>query len=393
MKLVKLGNLASIQTGKIDVNKAVVGGKYPFFTCSRDVYEINDAPFEGKAVLVAGNGDLNVKYYEGKFNAYQRTYFLFVNNEEELLPRYLYWFLESYVGQLRSESIGSTIKYIKIGNLTDAEIPLPSLEKQREIVKKLDIAFAEIDLLERNLKLYDEKTNQWLQSQLNYTFTDAVIKSEPKKSETDASFMPKFVRIGDVCQLMTGGTPSRTRPEYFENGTIKWLVSGDINQVEIFDCNGRITLEAMKSSNTKILPINSVMIALNGQGKTRGTVALLRTKATCNQSLVSISPKDEKELLPEFLFHNLRMRYQEIRRMTGDDGNDRRGLNMILIREIEIPLPSLEKQRQIVDKLDVVVSEIDKIKNQIAIKKDFVGMLRQSLLSDAFSSKEAMVTK
>ena len=102
MKLVKLGNLASIQTGKIDVNKAVIGGKYPFFTCSRDVYQINDAPFEGKAVLVAGNGDLNVKYYAGKFNAYQRTYILFVNDEEELLPRYLYWFLESYVGQLRS---------------------------------------------------------------------------------------------------------------------------------------------------------------------------------------------------------------------------------------------------------------------------------------------------
>jgi type I restriction enzyme S subunit len=147
---------------------------------------------------------------------------------------------------------------------------------------------------------------------------------------------------------MTGGTPSRSRPDFFENGTIKWLVSGDINQVEIFDCDGRITEEAMKSSNTKILPMNSVMIALNGQGKTRGSVALLRTLATCNQSLVSISPLNESELLPEFLFHNLRMRYQELRRMTGDDGNDRRGLNMILIRDIQIPLPSLERQSEIV---------------------------------------------
>ena len=171
MKLEKLGNLASIQTGKIDVNKAVVGGKYPFFTCSRDVYEINDAPFEGKAVLVAGNGDLNVKYYEGKFNAYQRTYFLFVNDENELVPRYLYWFLESYVGQLRSESIGSTIKYIKMGNLTEAEIPLLSPEKQRLIVEKLDSAFNELKLLEDNLKFRIDQTSALRQSLLNSAFT------------------------------------------------------------------------------------------------------------------------------------------------------------------------------------------------------------------------------
>jgi type I restriction enzyme S subunit len=189
---------------------------------------------------------------------------------------------------------------------------------------------------------------------------------------------------------MTGGTPSRTRPEYFEKGTIKWLVSGDVNQGEIFDCVGRITEEAMMSSNTKFLPINSVMIALNGQGKTRGTVALLRTAATCNQSLVSISPINENQLLPEFLFHNLRMRYQELRRMTGDDGNDRRGLNMVLIRDIEIPLPSLEKQREIVEKLDSAFAEIDLLKAQIKIEKDYATGLRQSLLSSAFTQEDAI---
>ena len=91
-----------------------------------------------------------------------------------------------------------------------------------------------------------------------------------------------------------------------------------------------------------------MIIALNGQGKTRGTVALLRVKATCNQSLVSLCPKSAGELLPEFLLWNLHGRYEEIRRITGDDGNERRGLNMPLIRNIEIPLPPLEEQRRIV---------------------------------------------
>ena len=103
----------------------------------------------------------------------------------------------------------------------------------------------------------------------------------------------------------------------------------------------------MKASNAKLLPINSVMIALNGQGKTRGTVALLRTLATCNQSLVSISPKPNSGLLPEFLFANLHGRYEEIRRLTSDADNDRRGLNMGIIREIEIPIAPVTEQQRI----------------------------------------------
>ena len=169
--VMKLEGLTSIQTGKIDVNKAVVGGNYPFFTCSREVYAINDAPFQGKAVLVAGNGDLNVKYFEGRFNAYQRTYFLFVNDESELIPKYLYWFLESYVDQLRSESIGSTIKYIKMGNLTNAEIPLPSLEKQGAIVEKLDSTFAEIELLKEQIKMEKVHAGALRQSLLSSAFS------------------------------------------------------------------------------------------------------------------------------------------------------------------------------------------------------------------------------
>ncbi len=158
-------------------------------------------------------------------------------------------------------------------------------------------------------------------------------------------------RIGDVCDLATGGTPSRSKPEYF-GGDIKWLVSGDIHLGEIHDCEGHITEAGMKNSNAKLLPINSVMIALNGQGKTRGTVALLRTHATCNQSMVCITPKQSAGLLPEFLYANLRGRYEELRHMTSDDDKDRRGLNMGLIRGIEIPIAPLPEQQRIVGVLN-----------------------------------------
>ena len=167
--------------------------------------------------------------------------------------------------------------------------------------------------------------------------------------------MWKTVKLGEICDLMTGGTPSRQKPEYFDGGEIRWLVSGDIHQREIFDCERRITQAGYENSSAKYLPENSVLIALNGQGKTRGTVALLRAKATCNQSLVSIYPKKGVELDNRLLFHILDRKYQQIRKMTGSSGNDRRGLNMPLIRSIEICIPTgLEKQQRIVETLDRV---------------------------------------
>ncbi len=157
-------------------------------------------------------------------------------------------------------------------------------------------------------------------------------------------------KLGEVCILATGGTPSKNHPEYF-GGDIKWLVSGDVNKREIYDCEGRISELGLKNSNARILPKNSVLIALNGQGKTRGIVAILRTEATCNQSLVAIIPN--VTLLSAYLYYNLDWRYQEIRNLTG--ATDRRGLSMKIIKEIKITIPGVDEQKRIVEKLEKII--------------------------------------
>lgn len=192
-------------------------------------------------------------------------------------------------------------------------------------------------------------------------------------------------KLGEVCRLMTGGTPSTAKHEYFGGG-IKWLVSGDIHQGEIFECEGRITEAGMKNSNAKLLPIDSVMIALNGQGKTRGSVALLRTQATCNQSLVSIYPNEPEKLLPEFLFANLHWRYQELRQMTGDSGNDRRGLNMGLIANIEIPIAPVSEQESIVAILDEAFAGIEQAKENAEMNLQNTRELFESYLENVFTN-------
>jgi type I restriction enzyme S subunit len=126
-----LGELTRIRTGKLDANAADDDGAYPFFTCAVKPLRINKAAFDCKAVLVAGNGDLNVKYYEGKFNAYQRTYVIESLSEDLLEPRFLFAFLDLYVSELRKQAIGGVIKYIKLPYLTDAIIQLPLLIEQQ----------------------------------------------------------------------------------------------------------------------------------------------------------------------------------------------------------------------------------------------------------------------
>lgn len=156
MKKVKLGELTNIKTGRLDVNAENPLGKYPFFTCSKNHTYIDEYAFEGESVLVAGNGDLNVKYYNGKFNAYQRTYVIQAN--ENLNGKYLYYFLDTYVHTLREQSIGGVIKYIKLGNLTDAEIPLPPLTTQQKIAAILDQASAIIVNNRAIVEKYDALT-------------------------------------------------------------------------------------------------------------------------------------------------------------------------------------------------------------------------------------------
>ena len=152
----KLGNYVHIKTGKLDANASSKNGQYPFFTCSVEPLKIDTYSYDCECVLVAGNGDLNVKYYNGKFDAYQRTYIIESKDKNVLSVPYLYCFLDRYVEELRKQSIGGVIKYIKLGNLTEAQIPMCSIAEQNEIVENLNKVNTLISLRKQQLSKLDE---------------------------------------------------------------------------------------------------------------------------------------------------------------------------------------------------------------------------------------------
>lgn len=152
-----LGDLVKITTGKLDANAAVEGGQYPFFTCSREVYAINDYAFDCEAILLAGNnavGDFNVKHYKGKFNAYQRTYVITVNEQSRVLYRFLYFQMLKSLKKFKAKSVGVGTKFLKLGMIKEMEIELPSLAEQERIVSTMDTVREETQRLE---SLYQRK--------------------------------------------------------------------------------------------------------------------------------------------------------------------------------------------------------------------------------------------
>lgn len=155
-QLYKIGQLCDVKTGKLDANASSENGAYPFFTCSKDPLRINFYSYDAECVLIAGNGDLNVKYYNGKFDAYQRTYIVTLKkNIQNITVYYLYLFFSFYIDILRQKSIGGVIKYIKLGDITEALIPVPSIEEQQRIVAELDLLSSIIEKQKAQLKELD----------------------------------------------------------------------------------------------------------------------------------------------------------------------------------------------------------------------------------------------
>ena len=150
--VVKLGGLVSFRTGKLNSNAATPDGAYPFFTCSQETYRTNTFSFDTECVLLAGNnanGIYPIKYFNGRFDAYQRTYVIESLNKKILLTRFLFYALRLQLTHLRSVSTGSATKFLTMPLLTGIEVRLPSLATQERIVSILS---AYDDLIENNTR-------------------------------------------------------------------------------------------------------------------------------------------------------------------------------------------------------------------------------------------------
>ena len=193
------------------------------------------------------------------------------------------------------------------------------------------------------------------------------------------------VKVGKICNLTAGGTPSTKEKSYWYPQEIPWLSSGEVNKKKVFDTDKKISKKGLNNSSAKLLPSNSILIALAGQGKTRGTVAITEIELTTNQSVAAILPSNE--IVPYYLYYNLRSRYEELRSLSTGSGG-RGGLNLAILKSVNIQLPPLKEQKKIADILSTSDNKIDAIATQIEKAETLKKGLLQKLLSEGIGHSE-----
>ena len=282
---------------------------------------------------------------------------------DEIYNEYLFWFMKGKTEFLNSLGRGATFKEISKSIVENIEIELPSIELQKEIAQRLQKCSEIIALRKKELLELDN-----------------LIKSRFVEMFGDPNINNKGWIMGvinDIGTCVAGATPSTKVKEYWEQGTIPWMSSGEVNKGRVFETDARITQLGYNSASTKLVPPKTVVLAMAGQGKTRGTVAITEIELCTNQSICSIV--NNERVNAEYLLYFLKMQYKELRgASTNTDG--RGGLNLKIIGNYPIMLPPIGLQNQ----FEAFVEQVDKLKFEVQKSLDEAQTLMDSLMQQYF---------
>ena len=365
-----LNNLCTIKTGRRDVNESDDNGKYPFFTCAKQTYKINTYSFDGQAILISGNGDIGqIKLFNGKFDAYQRTYVLMNFKCDIYFLKYL---LEKKLSKvIMKEKQSSAMPYIKLSTISNIKINLPSNEHQLKI-GKLFLCLDELITLHEEKLAALETYNKGLRQKL---FNQSI-----RFKSFDGTSYPDWEkkRLEDVCELITKGTTPKNYSDNLNDVNyikIESIVSNKICLDKCVKIDESIHQGILKRS---ILKEGDILFAIAGS---LGTMAIVENKilpANTNQALAII--RLNKNCCAEYIYavlHSIIMsQYINQCCTIGAQPN----LSLKQMNDFVFPYPCLKEQQKIAEVLSCADELTEQIKNKILLLK----ITKTSLLNDIF---------
>ena len=328
---------------------------------------------------------------------------------EKVYSEYLYYQLLYLRDKIRDMGTGTTFKEISGTRFGEIEVHIPSIEAQKAAVARIEELFSQLDDAEATLQktkaqlavyrqavlkeAFEGKlTNDWREVHTdscpdkdfstiaieNPTYKDVAGDEKGMLLQLPDSWL--MLRIGDVFPVEVGATPSRQISEYWD-GDVNWVSSGEVQFNHIYETKERITQLGLSNASTNVHPIGTVMLAMIGEGKTRGQAAILEVPASHNQNtaaiLVSTTPCE-----PKYLYYYLLMNYENTRRVGS--GNNQKALNKERVRALRFPFTSFSEQRQIVYAIETRLSECDSIEETVEKALQQIKAMRQSILKQAF---------
>ena len=356
------------EQGDIPFYKIGTFGKTPDAYITRSLFESLRSkypfPHKGDCLISAAGTIGRVVVYNGEDAYFQDSNIVWIDNDESVVTNE-YLALCYALMKWQSED-GGIISRLYNANLKAQIIVCPPIPEQHRIAE----ALCEVDKLIESLDEQIEKKR-------------LIAKGVAHDLLSGAKRLPGFkgewksVRLGELSEIVTGGTPSTEVPAFW-GGDIRWMNSGDVHLKRIHDVDGRITQLGYASSNARLIPIGSVVIALAGQGKTRGTAAITECELCTNQSIGAILPSEKHD--SECLYYVLAMQYEKLRAASSGDGT-RGGLSKKILEEYIIKLPvDIAEQQAIADLLgeqDAAIAVLEEKREKYARIKE--GMMRDLL--------------
>lgn len=298
---------------------------------------------------------------------------------EEFKP-FLKYFFDFYEEEIKLLSSGTTVKGIKLDVLNSLSIPLPpTLAEQKRIVSRIETLFAKLDEAEEKTRAVLDSFETRKAAILHKAFTSELTATWRKANGvSDDSWEEKT--IGECCKLGSGGTPSKRHPEYYENGDIPWLKTGEIDWNDIFDVEERITNAGVANSSAKLYPAESIVVAMYGMGATRGKAGILKIPTTTNQAVCVLQPT--KDVFNRYVFYYFMHNYWTFREKAV--GGNQLNYSATMISKWSIQLPSFPEQQEIVRILDFLLDKESRAKEAAQTVLDQIALLKKSILARAF---------
>jgi type I restriction enzyme, S subunit len=348
-------------------------GLFPAFSATgQDVWR-NDFEYSGEAIIVSAVGARCGKCFlaDGVWSAVANTHIVWP--DEEALHRRFLWYLINDEGFWVKG--GSAQPFVKVTATFSGGLSLPPIEEQRRIVTKLDSLFARTHSAREELARIPRLIEHYKQAILAAAFRGELTDMRPF-SEWHVQ------RIGELSEVGTGATPKRGRDDYYAGGTIPWITSGAVNSGRIQAAEQYITEKALAETNCKVFSAGALVVAMYGEGMTRGKVAWLEIDAATNQA-VAVLHEFSEAILPEYLSWFLHWNYLAIRKLAA--GGVQPNLNLGIIRNIEVRFPEqAAEQRRIVETIRDSLSWLDSVASEHTAAWKLLDHLDQATLAKAF---------
>lgn len=366
----------------------------------------SEGVFDKLPVIIFDDFTTATQYVNFKFKVKSSAMKILHINSELVTPKYIFYRMQTI------QFDHSTHKRYWIQQYSKIKISVPPLPEQERIVARIEELFSKLDKAVETLKTTKQQLAVYRQAVLKEAF-EGKYTSKWRKQHPDVSPMSDFnsiklnssafkdtsgdensinlnlpiswfqIRFGEIFEVEVGATPSRRIPEYW-GGNINWVSSGEVHFNEINDTKECITENGLKNSSTNLQPTGTVMLAMIGEGKTRGQAAILNKPAAHNQNTAAILVS-KTPCQPKYVYYFLKVNYENIRRIGS--GNNQKALNKERVRALRFPFTSFEEQKIIVREIEARMSTCDSIEKTVDTALQQAEAMRQSILKQAFEGR------